>query len=206
MSELSYPPIYYINLEHRTDRKIHILAQLHEMNYPQDRIHRIDAVKHEFGGLGCCRSHIKALQTFVSTQEERCIILEDDFTFYPNSYDFFHNIIKKENLPLTWDVIMLSSNTITELPYSNTFTKCIDAQTTSGYMVNRDFINILLQNFKESEYLLSQTLQNGYHVFAIDQYWKKIQPHSNWYICKPKLGYQLESYSDVENKVVDYKT
>ena len=94
------------------------------------------------------------METFLQTNEERCIILEDDFTFFPTTYDSFHNIIKKEDMPSKWDVIMLSSNTIKEKPYSDTFTKCIDAQTASGYMVHSDFANTLLQNFKEGEQLL----------------------------------------------------
>ena len=35
-------------------------------------------------------------------------------------------------------------------------------------------------------------------------YWKKLQPHSNWFICNPKIGYQMEDYSDIENTVVSY--
>ena len=206
MSKLTYPIIYYINLEHRIDRKKHILGQLKQMDYPIDRVNRIDAVKHEFGGLGCSRSHIKTLETFLSTDEDRCIVLEDDFTFFPNMYDSFHHfIVHQKDLPDPWDIIMLSSNTIQEMIHSSHFTKCINAQTTSGYMIKRDFAKRLVENFKEGESLLSKTFQIGYEVYGLDQYWKRMQPSSHWYICKPKIGHQLDNdYSDIERRVVSY--
>lgn len=89
--------------------------------------------------------------------------------------------------------------------HSTHFTKCINAQTTSGYMVHRDFAKRLMDNFKEGESLLSKTLHLGYEVYGLDQYWKRLQPSSNWYICKPKIGHQLDNdYSDIERRVVSY--
>ena len=35
--------------------------------------------------------------------------------------------------------------------------------------------------------------------------WKKLQPESKWYHFKNRLGVQSEDYSDIENKVVNYK-
>jgi hypothetical protein len=38
----------------------------------------------------------------------------------------------------------------------------------------------------------------------VDQYWKRLQPQSNWYIFEPKLGKQRASFSDIEDTAVDY--
>lgn len=204
-TETIFPIVYYINLDNRNDRKKHILNQLKEMNYPEERINRINAIKHEFGGLGCTRSHIKALETFLSSNEEICIIFEDDFTFYPNTYDHFHNIIKQINVPKVWDIIMISANIKKDEAFSEHFTKALNVQTASGYMIHRNFATTLLNNYKDGEKLLSQTLRTKYSEYGLDQYWKKLQPSSNWYICKPRLGYQLENtYSDIEKRIVTY--
>ena len=192
------PTIYYINLDYREDRRHHIINQLEKINYPKDKIIRISAIQTNFGGLGCARSHIKTIEKFLQTGEESCIVLEDDFTFYQNNR--FYQIL--DNLPKNWDVVMLSSNTLNESYFSDNFKKYISAQTASGYMVSKNFAATLLQNFKESESNLSAGY--NYEIYAIDQYWKKLQPNSNWFICNPKIGYQMESYSDISKFVVNH--
>jgi hypothetical protein len=96
---------------------------------------------------------------------------------------------------------MLSSNIIQSNPFSENLLKCVNAQTSSGYMLHRKFASTLLENFKES----STQLINGrpYETYAIDQYWKRLQ-HLNWYICNPKIGYQMESFSDIEKYLRNY--
>jgi glycosyl transferase family 25 len=199
----STPDIYYINLDHREDRRNHIMNQLKQINYPEHKIIRVSAIKTDFGGLGCGRSHIKALEHFLQTDKDRCIILEDDFTFYQNTEHYFHQcIVRQEGLPENWDLVMLSSNTMSESPFSDKFKKCNDAQTASGYMIRKKFAPTLLENFKESNSRLSSG--DSYEIYAIDQYWKKLQPHSNWFICHPKVGYQMEFYSDISKCVVNH--
>jgi len=199
----STPDIYYINLDHREDRRNHILHQLGKINYPKHKIIRVSAIKTDFGGLGCGRSHIKALEQFLQTDKDMCIILEDDFTFYQNTEHYFHQcIVRQEGLPENWDLVMLSSNTISESPFSDKFKKCNDAQTASGYMIHKKFAPTLLENFKESNSRLNSG--HSYETYAIDQYWKKLQPHSKWFISHPKVGYQMESYSDISKFVVNH--
>ena len=100
---------------------------------------------------------------------------------------------------------MLASNTLRE---SNTnipfITKIIDAQTLSGYIVNKKFAKTLLDNYKESVNSL-EFIGYKVHHLCFDIYMKKLQPTSNWFCLKPKIGKQMESYSDIEYKVVDYK-
>jgi len=33
---------------------------------------------------------------------------------------------------------------------------------------------------------------------------KRLQPFTNWYALNPLIGKQIDSYSDIENKVVSY--
>jgi hypothetical protein len=43
-----------------------------------------------------------------------------------------------------------------------------------------------------------------YDRFSIDQTWKILQQEGGWYSSNPMIGYQGQSYSDIEGKDVDY--
>ena len=94
----------------------------------------------------------------------------------------------------------------TEWPF---LAKVFDATTTSGYMVTKAFAPVLLQNLQEGVSLLEAHFQRfgiRKHDYCLDIYWKKLQPISNWFIFVPKMGYQADSYSDIENVFTQYRT
>jgi len=194
--------VYYINLERREDRNAFMQKQLDE--YEINNYVRINAINMpQKGYLGCSLSHVKTLETFLKSQHDTCIILEDDFEF-----TFAKDICKSMFLRffddnIEWDCVMLSSNTKQATYYNNYLDKCIQAFTTAGYMINRNFAQILLQNIKEGvEKLIRNDVQ---HMYAIDVYWMSLQPIYNWYIFRPKLGKQQAGYSDIEGRYVDYR-
>jgi hypothetical protein len=78
----------------------------------------------------------------------------------------------------------------------------INAQTTSGYVVSRKFAPILLKNYKEGADLLSNT-KDRFH-YSIDMYMKLLQPNNKWLCLSPKIGKQIESYSDIEKCMHNY--
>lgn len=84
-----------------------------------------------------------------------------------------------------------------------------DAQTASGYMVNKYFATTLMQNYVEGTKAIEKSYEGGKSdvlqgPFCVDQYWKRLQPQSNWYMFSPKLGVQRKSHSDIQGGVVDY--
>jgi GR25 family glycosyltransferase involved in LPS biosynthesis len=186
--------IYYINLEHRNDRRIQLEKEISTISLPKERI---DAIYFPcLGSLGCTLSHIKTLERFIDdTEHNECIILEDDFEFTRNFQE-----LKIPDIP--WDVIMLSGNVMKEDYFNTYLNKVYDCQTTSGYMVNKKFAKILLNNFNESAHLLTKTRDRL--KYSLDIYWKILQPISNWYIYSPKFGKQRESFSDIEYTNVNY--
>ncbi len=200
--------VYYINLNHRTDRLNHITNEIKKTNIDESKVHKIDAVyEPNFGALGCSKSHCNALEKFINSPEtnQTCVILEDDFEFtYPQGFvnklidNVFNNAVKD------FDVLMLSSNIYSESKHSHFdfVTKIINAQTTSGYAVSRRFAPILLKNYKEGCALLSQTRDRP--NYSIDIYMKVLQPKSNWLCLSPKIGKQMDSYSDIEKCQTNY--
>ena len=194
--------VYYINLEHRKDRKEQIERELKKTGITN--IQRIPAVYNkENGAMGCTASHINTLKTFIESGKNRCLILEDDFVFSKSNSDI-RNIL--ENIKsLKFDVLMLSGNVHgSKNVESNKYIKrVLDAQTTSGYIVTREFAPTLLSNFEDGLALFRQHSDRGWQ-YALDMFWKRLQPTSEWYITNPAIGKQSESYSDIEGKTVDY--
>ena len=189
--------ILYINLAHRTDRKEHILHEIHKMT--NENIHRIDAIKRDNGALGCTLSHIKALEYILEHEWKTVLILEDDFTFKGVSINDYISLLFKYD----FDVGLLSHN---ELKYSDTdndFVKrVIYAQTTSAYIIKRDYIPVLLQNMKEG---MNDMEKNGRrHENCIDIYWTSLQLKDKWYALYPAIGYQYGNHSDIENRFCEY--
>jgi GR25 family glycosyltransferase involved in LPS biosynthesis len=200
--------IYYINIAERTDRNKEFLNEMKKYDVPDSKIVRIDAVyDKQRGALGCTKSHIKTLQQFINSGYKNCIIFEDDFEFsMPKDY-VTSSIQNFFSLNIPYDVVMLSAN---DLKFTNSqhsgLSKAIDVQTTAGYMISSDFAKILLDNFMTGSKLLEKSYSdNGYDgSYAVDMYWKQLQPNSKWYIFDKKLGKQRESYSDIENRSVKY--
>lgn len=195
--------LYYINLEHRTDRNEHFLTELSNTGIDESKIHRIDAIYNPtFGELGCSQSHIKALEAFLQTPDDikNCLILEDDFKLKTSTYHlgaFFEKNID-------YDVLMISGNIIhckrTTVPF---LLKVDEAQAASGYCVTKQFAHILLENFREGATLLQNT-GHKVHELCLDQYWKKLQKDNKWFALYPLIAEQMMSYSDIEKKVVYY--
>ena len=189
--------ILYINLEHRVDRNTHILNELHKICTDDSKIHRIDAVKNDNGALGCGLSHIKALEFALTNDWTNILIVEDDFTFNCNSNEIHKNIDLLFNY--NFDVGLLSTNCLRYDDTNTKIKKVLYSQTASSYIIKKNYIHILLENFKDcvNDIILK-------HKNWIDIHWNKLQLIHNWYAIFPAIGYQYESYSDIEKKIVNY--
>ena len=73
--------IYFINLDRRTDRLQQIMGEFIKMEIPIEKIIRITAIDEKIGILGCTKSHCVAIDHFVKSGKQLCLILEDDFEF-----------------------------------------------------------------------------------------------------------------------------
>jgi predicted secreted protein len=203
--------IYYINLDNREDRKDEFLEEMRRMQVPDEKIVRISAInKPGQGDWGCSISHLITIERFMDTKHNNCIVFEDDFVFTQDMdkmNEMFESTLKNVK---NYDIIMLSANEMDVKPTEHEYLeKVIDAQTTSGYMVNKSFAPILMQNYRDGVKLIEKSYKSGksqelQRPFCVDQYWKRLQPQSNWYMFSPKLGVQRESYSDIQGGVVDY--
>jgi GR25 family glycosyltransferase involved in LPS biosynthesis len=203
--------IYYINLDHRTDRNEQFLEEMHKMQVPIEKIVRISAVNKPYqGALGCGFSHLNSIDMFQSSTHQNCIIFEDDFMFIQDFATINHQFQCLFNQHIPFDICMLSCQEV-ELDTTpfDFIHKVIHGHTTSGFILDKRFAPTLFDTFLQCVHLLEQSYEYGtkpeiqYH-FNIDQYWCKIQPHNKWYVFFPKLGVQRESYSDIQREQVNY--
>jgi GR25 family glycosyltransferase involved in LPS biosynthesis len=192
--------VYYINLEHRTDRKEQIESELSKVF---SSFERFNAIKHSNGAIGCGKSHIEILKKGLTSNKDYICIFEDDFVWELQPEDVkekLDSIFKQD-----FNIVLLSYHFPVIIPKklsSNKLGFFTNCQTTSGYIIHKTFIPNLLKNFEQCISILKS--KNNKNM-AIDQNWKSLQKFENkFYTASPRLGKQRPSYSDIEKKEVSY--
>ena len=188
----------YINLDHRTDRRAEVEAELAPYFQPE-KVTRFGAIKLDRGALGCTLSHIAVLEMAKEKGWNNVLVLEDDAMWMTEQFEEAYATVDRLSSSKPYDVIMLSSTCARWYLGS---LKLISAQTASAYLVNSSYYDTLLSNFRESRDLFEVSNDGPKH--AHDQYWKRLQERDNWFVVIPSLMKQRPGYSDIERKVVDY--
>ena len=196
---MNFPEIvYYINLEDRKDRREAIENEISKLNFKN--IVRINAIKDDTGYIGCAKSHILAIEHFQASGYTNCLILEDDFYFYDHDKAKISlNEFDKIKNDIDWDIVFLSGRFFGEaVPTKCEYINKLNLRkfrTTSGYILNLKYTDILKNNINQA-ILLNRPL---------DVNWDKIAKIGNWMLFNPKLGNQRPGYSDIVKKYVDYR-
>jgi len=191
---------FYINLASRPDRKQHVESQLNTIGITAGRF---NAIKLPNGALGCSMSHLKCLETAKQQGWPHLLIVEDDIKFLnPELFKNQLNLFLSKHK--SWDVVLIGGNNIP--PYTkmdNTCVKVSSCQTTTGYLVNRHYYDILIENIRTGiKNLLKFPGQHA--LYAIDKYWFQLQRRDNWFLIIPLTVTQREDYSDIEKRPTNY--
>lgn len=209
--------IYIINLKERTDRWEHCLQQLNKYNITNYT--RFDAVKPDLnkvnpiqysknnlklgtkyiiGALGCKLSHLKIIIDAQKNNYNQILILEDDFLLTNNFIDKYNNTINSINESKTnIDMLYLGFSIVRKDPYIDTnisnLKKLTNGHTTHAYLLNKSFYSTMIDE-----------ILNCY--CEIDVCYAKMQKkYNNIYGIYPCLVTQMESYSDILSKDVNYE-
>jgi len=195
--------IFYINLSSREDRKKNVEYELEKLglyNYQ-----RFNAIKVSSGAIGCSMSHLKCLEIAKEKNYDHIFICEDDIQFLdPELFTKQLNSFLQKNHP--WDVILVAGNNM--LPYKKIDDVCIQVmhcQTTTGYIVKKHYYDTLINNYKNGIKKLMQNPDKS-NLYAIDKYWLQLQQEGKWYLIIPLSVIQRENYSDIEQKIMNYKS
>lgn len=201
-----YSPLNYldkiliINLKHREDRKNEILQELNKLQIEKDKIIFIEAVYiKENGALGCTASHIKCIEYALNNNLENVLILEDDYDFCKDINLFNIELTKFLISNVNWDVLLLH---ISEYgPPINIKTDFNDvyvnlwSHSAAAYILKKNIFKDLIMNYKKS-------LNSG--KGPLDFHWNNLRLKYNWYANKKIIGYQRESYSDIEKNIANH--
>ena len=195
--------VFYINLESRSDRKTHIEAQLKTVGFAE--FERFNAIKlpNGNGRIGCSMSHIKCLELAKERGYPHVLICEDDTLFLqPEVFKKqFNSFLTKR---YQWDVVLFAGNNVP--PYERIDDTCIcvsRCQTTTCYLVNGHYFDVLIANMREGLQKLLKEPDNHFY-YAIDKYWTKLQEKDNWFMITPVTVVQRDDYSDIEQRRTNY--
>lgn len=192
--------VFYINLDHRTDRRTHIegeFAKIGLKNYT-----RFSAIKDENGALGCARSHLQVLRTWKATSQRLLMICEDDCLFLLERSEI-DDLVDQFFNDTRLDVLCLGYNARNGVAVSNAFSITSNTQTTSCYLVKQHALFELIDaaNLSANKLTAGQSRKS----FAIDVTWKHKQAKIFFAITNNRCVKQLDSYSDIEMQEISYK-
>jgi GR25 family glycosyltransferase involved in LPS biosynthesis len=193
--------VYVINLKRRPDRLKHITEQFNRISSTFKLIEAVDGKavlvnkavgngwNHE-GVTGCAYSHRKVFIDAKEKNYKNVLVVEDDNVFcekFNEAFEFFYRQVPKD-----WDMLYFGGNHQTKNKSINVnLEKISHTYTTNCYGLNCKHIPFLLNNLPENTFDLKQ---------PIDVILTSIQSGNNCYAFKPKICWQLEDFSDIENK------
>lgn len=206
---------YYINLDHRDDRRLMVEDEFKRLQL--DSFHRVPAIYTPGdGATGCLQSHSKALELASQSDTIATWVCEDDIEFKVDRHTL--DACMDEFMKSDAEVLCLGYNSRNEVPYSTLLNHSRDIQTTSCYIVKPSFHPILTEFWKSVlESRVNKTQHASKHFYmthpiihkaeyeAADQCWKVLQQSHVFVVPKTHYVIQRYSYSDIEQRVVDYK-
>ena len=194
-------PTVFINLEGRRDRRFLVERELLSMGI-LDFV-RFPAIRRDNGSLGCAESHIQVLEDLASRPENLFMVCEDDLVFTAKRADLDALLSDFYHHPRL-DVLCISYRLkAPRLRVSRYLAIANGIQTTSGYIVRKSAIPVLLESFRESRDMLIAGKSKS--IASIDMHWKKIQTRSlRFAIPIHRSARQRPSYSDIAQEVKDY--
>ncbi len=200
--------LYYINLKKRPDR----LEYLRENVLPYINIEgmqkmQVAAADHTHysnvsqRAAGCSLSHLWVWKDAIEKGYDKIIVLEDDLELTKSEKEISEVLEKLKNVDFSICNLAYNNRTpLKETKYDFLF-KCNNIQTTGCYVASVPFLKKMIPHIEEATARLMNC--ESYPINAIDQAWKKFQNDENWYVAG-RIGKQRKSYSDIENKTVDY--
>jgi GR25 family glycosyltransferase involved in LPS biosynthesis len=192
---------FYINLDKRPDRKLHFESIQQKYSFFSN-LERLSATEHEKGYIGCTQSHIKALNKCKEMEGDVFMICEDDLIILND--ENYNKMVNCLNIKDDWDLLTLTprGDPFGNDNIRNQYFRIKNCQTTTGYIIKREFIDILIENLHDG---LKQLLNNGNpNNYSIDQYWKNLQTKHRFYYFKDVFAGQLVGFSDIEKRFVNY--
>lgn len=194
--------VYCVNLKHRQDRKVNILSQC--AKYKLGKVEFFEAIngneienKYPInnGNYGLILSNIKILEDAKKNNYKQILILEDDCYFTDEILNINTYI---DMLPEDWDMFYLGGNhnvgwvgTLPPQYINDKIVKLHNTFTTHFVAIKNNMYDHLIEKLSNFDN-------------PIDVIYTTIQKTHNVYCTSETIAKQLNGFSDIEKKYVDY--
>ena len=148
-------------------------------------------IKYLYSASGCKLSHLNVLKKALQTNEEYILILEDDVVFEDNLLIYL-NLALMQLKNIDWDILFLSSNLINKedaIRINDNILKLNKCLTTTSQLFKKENLEKIIQIIENSDV----EIDNTYDIFL-----------KNKYCLYPMCTYQRMSYSDINDRIIDY--
>ncbi|SDB54206.1 glycosyltransferase family 25 protein [Bauldia litoralis] len=203
--------IFVINMEERVDRYDSLLRELASARAPLDRLTRIAACrpesddKSELGGqIACLQSHIATLRKAQAERHDNVLVLEDDFCFTSDIDQHLTDLAMffERRYPY-WICLVATSKYGAIEPKDDLVSLSFQRVTnTAGYLLSRDGLERLLPVFESALERLKATGDSS--TAAVDRCWAVLQPSEKFFVFRRKFGFQVSSFSNIEQNIFRY--
>jgi len=202
--------VYYINMDHRADRREALLKELTRVGFNNDQITRVYATSYKgCPNAGCMSSHAAALRIAEretsQTSSLVALIIEDDFQFIEDvskiwsDISFFLDAEKNSS----WDAILLTTHLakLANDSPNSIFSQITYSSNAAGYLIHKDAMLPLARLFEDNLENLYKTKMHW--IYQNDQLWCQMMKTGNWYMFNHYLGFQKGDYSDLSGEYKD---
>jgi GR25 family glycosyltransferase involved in LPS biosynthesis len=189
---------HVISLAHRLDRRSVIAKQFELYQIPYSFFDAINGHELDYNGPllkgeeGVRLSHIELLNKSIKNNEKSLFIFEDDVEFSESFNEDLHRALNV--VPDNFDMLYLgaSHHLKPELVKDNLY-KISHSYTAHALCIKSNLFAPL-----------RDTISNNKNL-PVDVIYALVQPQVNAFAIYPHLAWQFNSYSDIQNKFVDYE-
>jgi GR25 family glycosyltransferase involved in LPS biosynthesis len=191
-----FDKIYCINLDERTDRWEHAQEQFKSINI-LDKVERFSAIKDTDGRIGIIKSNLKILKISKYKNFKNLLIFEDDIQFINNPIENL-TLALEQLKTLNFSLFYLGANTHIPLKkISDNLYLLKNAYAAHAICYNNIIFNQAIRQFDNTNKITK-------HDDILDVWLAKVQDKYNCYVVNPIIATQMPSFSNIENKFVNY--
>lgn len=194
-----FEEIFCINIDRRTDRWKSCQKEFEKIGI-LDRVQRFSAIEHEDGRIGVIKSNLEIVKIAKDKGLKNVLVFEDDVKFFDDVpvLEILEKSLSQIN-KMKWSLFYLGANTHKKLQKINENLILLKDSfavhsMAYNYLVYDKFISYAskVDKIKNTNDILDVWLAN------------EVQRKYTCLMTNPMLTTQRESYSDIENKVVNY--
>jgi hypothetical protein len=186
-----FEKIYCINLDSRPERWAEACLEFAKAGI-SDRVERVSGVVCEDPHEGCARAHLKAIEQAKRLGVSNCFIFEDDVWIIREEMDALSRAVH-EVQNIDWDLFYIGGATVgPAYQISPNLAKATAVYSTQSYAISSRLYDVVLKSWHPPAV---------YDIFLAQE----IAPAYQCFFTIPIIAFQKTGYSDIENRVVDYR-